>query len=70
MAMILTILRITNNDNITSPMVCDDTDFNTALELVKILIQHAARIYEALPAQAAQSKATVFRHIAARIFAA
>jgi hypothetical protein len=32
-------------------MICSDTDFNTALELVKILIQHAARIYEALPAQ-------------------
>jgi hypothetical protein len=50
-AMILTALRIMDTGNITSPMVCDDTDFNTALELVKILIQHAARIYEALPAQ-------------------
>jgi hypothetical protein len=37
--------------HIQSPMICSDTDFNTALELVKILIQHAARIYEALPAQ-------------------
>ena len=32
-------------------MICSDTDFNTALELVKILIQHAARIYELLPTQ-------------------
>jgi len=32
-------------------MICNDTDFNTSLELVKILIQHASRIYEALPVQ-------------------
>jgi hypothetical protein len=31
-AMILTALRIMDTGNITSPMVCDDTDFNTALE--------------------------------------
>ena len=37
--------------HIESPMICIDTDFSTALELVKILIQHAARIYEALPTQ-------------------
>jgi hypothetical protein len=34
-----------------SLLICSDTDFNTALELVKILIQHAARIYEALPTE-------------------
>ena len=58
-AMILTALRIMESPlscgegggRGVSPMVCDDTDFNTALELVKILIQHAARIYEALPTQ-------------------
>jgi hypothetical protein len=44
-AMILTALQIMDNGNITSPMICSDTDFNTALELVKILIQHAARIH-------------------------
>jgi hypothetical protein len=42
--------------HIQSPMICNDTDFNTALELVKILIQHAARIYEALPAGAEKPK--------------
>jgi hypothetical protein len=50
-AMILTALRIMETGHIQSPMICSDTDFNTALELVKILIQHAARIYEALPAE-------------------
>jgi hypothetical protein len=55
-AMILTTLRIMDNGNITSPLICTDTDFNIALELVKILIQHAARIYEALPAETATPK--------------
>ncbi|MDR1181809.1 MAG: DUF3987 domain-containing protein, partial [Bacteroidales bacterium] len=50
-AMILTALRIMETEHIQSPMICSDTDFDTALELVKILIQHAARIYEALPAE-------------------
>jgi hypothetical protein len=49
--MILTTLRIMETGHIQSLMMCSDTDFNTALELVKILIQHAARIYEVLPAQ-------------------
>jgi hypothetical protein len=60
-AMILTTLRIMETGVISSPfggspegeggLICEDTDFDTALELVKILIQHASRIYEALPAQ-------------------
>lgn len=55
-AMILTTLRIMETGRIQSPMICSDTDFQTALELVKILIQHAARIYEALPAEAEKTK--------------
>ena len=55
-AMILTTLRIMETGHITTPLICDDTDFNTALELVKILIQHAARIYEALPAETEKPK--------------
>jgi len=50
-AMILTTLRIMETGEIRKPMICSDTDFNTALELVKILIQHAANVYNALPAQ-------------------
>jgi len=55
-AMILTTLRIMETGHIESPMICSDTDFNTALELVKILIQHAARIYELLPAETEKPK--------------
>jgi hypothetical protein len=36
-----------------SLLICSDTDFNTALEMVKILVQHAARVFDALPADPA-----------------
>jgi hypothetical protein len=55
-AMILTTLRIMETGHIASPMMCNDTDFQTALELVKILIQHAAKIYETLPTETEKSK--------------
>src|SRR5574344_3159111 len=37
MAMILTALRIMDDGDIHSPLVCRDNDFNTALSMVKIL---------------------------------
>ncbi|GHV61945.1 hypothetical protein FACS1894195_3250 [Bacteroidia bacterium] len=43
--------------NITPPMQCTATDFNTSMEIVKILIQHAAQVYQRLP-----SEATVIVH--------
>jgi hypothetical protein len=55
-AMILTTLRIMETGEVKSPMICDDTDFDTALELVKILIQHAAKIYEHLPTETTTPK--------------
>jgi len=50
-AMILTSLRIMDTGHTAHLLICNDTDFNTALEMVKILIQHAAKVYEALPAE-------------------
>ena len=55
-AMILTTLRIMDYGNITNPLICSDVDFHIALELVKILIQHAAKVYETLPAQSETPK--------------
>ena len=57
-AMILTTLRIMDTGSLPfgNTLICEDTDFNTALELVKILIQHAARIYETLPAETEKPK--------------
>lgn len=55
-AMILTALRVMDTGHIATPLICDDTDFYTSLEMVKILIQHAARIYETLPAETEKNK--------------
>lgn len=51
-AMILTALRIMDTGELASPLVCSDTDFNTALSMVKILVQHAAQVYQQLPTEA------------------
>lgn len=55
-AMILTTLRIMATGHISTPLICDNTDFYASLEMVKILIQHAARIYETLPAESEKPK--------------
>ncbi|TCO07013.1 DUF3987 domain-containing protein [Natronoflexus pectinivorans] len=51
-AMTLTTLRIMDTGDIHSPLVCIDSDFNTALSMVKILVQHAANVFQQLPAEA------------------
>lgn len=50
-AMTLTTLRIMDTGDIHSPLVCRDSDFNTALSMVKILVQHAANVFQQLPAE-------------------
>jgi len=52
MAMILTALRIMDDGDIHSPLVCRDNDSNTALSMVKILVQHAAQVFQQLPSEA------------------
>jgi hypothetical protein len=52
MAMILTTLRIMDDGDMHSPLVCRDNDFNTALSMVKILVQHAAQVFQQLPSEA------------------
>jgi hypothetical protein len=49
--MILSTLRIMQTNRFKTPLVCSDTDFQTALEMVKILVQHAAKVFDALPAE-------------------
>ena len=55
MAMILTALRIMDDGDIHSPLVCRDNDFNTALSMVKILVQHAAQVFQQLPSEAVKT---------------
>jgi hypothetical protein len=48
-AMVLTILRIMDTGSINNTIVCSDTDFHVAMEIVKILLQHAAFVFRQLP---------------------
>lgn len=50
-AMIFTVLRLMESQHFTTPLICTDTDFNSSLEIVKILVQHAATVFDALPAE-------------------
>jgi len=55
MAMVLTTLRIMENGDINTLLVCSDTDFQIAMEMVKVLLQHAAYVFRQLP-QVAQNQ--------------
>ena len=55
MAMVLTTLRIMEDGNINAMLVCSDTDFHIAMEMVKVLLQHAAYVFRQLP-QAVQNQ--------------
>lgn len=50
-AMIFTVLRLMESQHFTTLLICTDTDFNTALEMVKVLVHHAATVFDALPAE-------------------
>ena len=56
--MIFTVLRLMESQHFTTPLICTDTNFNTALEIVKILVQHAATVFNALPADTAPPPTT------------
>jgi hypothetical protein len=40
----------------TSSLTCNPTDFQTALEIVKILIQHAAHVFSQIPPPAEKNR--------------
>ncbi|WP_394343085.1 hypothetical protein [Seramator thermalis] len=54
-AMILPPLRICDNGNISTTMVCNVADFRTALAMVNVLLQHTAKVFQTLPQQNPQS---------------
>jgi hypothetical protein len=41
-----------DDGDIHSPLICRDSDFNTALSMVKILVQHASMVFQQLPSEA------------------
>ncbi|MDR1762320.1 MAG: DUF3987 domain-containing protein, partial [Bacteroidales bacterium] len=48
-AMVLTALRIMENENIDGVLICSDTDFQIAMEIQKVLLQHASFVFRQLP---------------------
>jgi hypothetical protein len=50
-AMILTVLKRMDSDDITNPLICSDTDFKTVMSMGKVLIEHAIYVFNQLPAE-------------------
>ena len=48
-AMIITALRIMDTGEVSSVLVCSETDFSTVMKIVKVLVLHAAHVFEQLP---------------------
>ena len=48
-AMILTTLRIMEGKDIAQVIVCDDTDFRTALIMAEVLLKHTGKVFGNLP---------------------
>lgn len=48
-AMILTSLRIIDSGNIATLIVCDDSDFQSAITMARVLLQHTAKVFGSLP---------------------
>jgi hypothetical protein len=44
-------VHVAQRTYIATPMIYSDADFQIVLELVKILIQHAARVFSGLPTE-------------------
>ena len=48
-AMVLTALRVLEDGEISSQLVCSDTDFETAIQIVFTLDKHSVAVYQNLP---------------------
>jgi len=42
-----------DNGELRSPLICSDIDFTIAMEMVKVLVQHAAHVFQQLPTDTA-----------------
>lgn len=55
-SMILTMLRFFETGNTSSTLICDDTDFKTALLMVRVLVEHSSMVFSKLPNQPQKAK--------------
>lgn len=48
-SMILSALRILENGDASSRMVCEERDFQAAIEMAKVLVKHSSKVFSELP---------------------
>lgn len=48
-SMIFSVLRIIDSKTYKKELLCNDVDFENAIELVKVLIQHSSKVFSELP---------------------
>ncbi len=48
MAMIFSVLRVMESGNLVNPLICEERDFQNALSITEVLIQHAQKVFAEL----------------------
>ena len=48
-ALVLSVIRTMETSDFCPTLVCTDTDFNNTMQIIQVLIQHAARVFRMLP---------------------
>ena len=48
-AMILSALRIMEDGELPERLICKEQDFETTLEMIKVLVKHASKVFSELP---------------------
>ena len=68
LAMILTTLRFMDGQTVAPVVVCNDTDFQTALIMARVLLQHTAKVFGKLPATEITSQRTAQNTVVRQLF--
>ena len=66
--MILSTLRIMELGSVSNPFLCEDEDFNTAIAIIKVLIQHTSRVFQDFPKDTAFNPASQSTQLRKRFF--
>ena len=67
-AMILSTLRIMELGSVSNPFLCEDEDFNTAVAITRVLIQHTSRVFQDFPKDTAFNPASQSTQLRKRFF--
>lgn len=51
-AMILSALRIMEHGDLTDRIICEERDFQSTLEIIRVLVKHASKVFSELPEDA------------------